>query len=195
MKNDLTEIVCVVDQSSSMRGLTDEVIDGINTFVKEQQKLDGDANFTLILFDSYTSIVHNGINLNDVPKLDRETYRPNGMTAMNDGIALGINTIGAKLNALDESERAGKVIFAIMTDGYENASNDFTAENIKDMINHQTDKYGWEFIFMAANIDLNTAADAIGIRSKNRYSFDANARGVNMAYASMAKSTTQYRSN
>lgn len=194
MRNDLTEIVCIVDQSTSMGGLRAEVITGINQFIKSQREQEGEANFTLIFFDSTVKLIHNSININDVPDLTNETYRPQGCTAMNDGIAMGINTIGAKLHTQDESERAGKVIVAIMTDGQENQSREFTTENIKDMIDHQTEKYSWEFIFMAANIDLDTAADAIGIRGNNRYAFAATAKGVDSAYMDLSVTTSMYRS-
>lgn len=195
MRDDLTEIVCIVDRSGSMTGLKDDVIGGINEFIKDQRDFDGDANFTLILFNNNVEIIHDGIDINDVPLLDRDSYRVSGSTAMNDGIALGINTIGAKLHKMNENDRPSKVIIGIMTDGQENSSLEFTTENIKDMIDHQTEKYSWEFIFMAANIDVDKAADSIGIRSDNRYSFDATARGVDMAYTSLSSMTTKYRSN
>ncbi len=193
MRNNLTEIVCVVDRSGSMGNLTDDVIGGINQFIRDQRELDGDANFTLILFDNDIDIVHNGVDINKVPLLDRNSYRVRGSTAMNDGIAVGINIIGAKLHGMNEEDRPGKVLFAIMTDGHENASREFTTENIKDMIDHQTEKYAWEFIFMAANIDVDRAADAIGVRSANRYAFGANSDGVTMAYSTLSNATSQYR--
>lgn len=195
MRQDLTEIVCVVDQSSSMGSVRDEVISGINQFIKDQRELDGKANFTLILFDSTAKIVYDGIDINNMPNLDHSSYRPQGWTAMNDGIAMGINRIGAKLHGMPESERPSKVIFAIMTDGEENSSKEFTTENIKDMIDHQTEKYAWEFIFMAANIDVDRAADAIGVRSANRYSFGADSDGVTMAYSTLSSTTALYRSS
>lgn len=134
-----------------------------------------------------------GYSYHEVPDLTTDTYQVRGMTAMNDAIALGINTIGKKLHTMAEEDRPGKVIFAIMTDGDENSSREFSAENIKDMIKHQTDKYSWEFIFMAANIDVDKAADSIGIRSDNRYAFQATAKGVDTAYASLRSLTTKYR--
>ncbi len=193
MRNDLAEIVCIVDRSGSMGHLTNDVIGGINSFIADQKKVAGSANFTLILFDSVSEIVFDGVDINTVPDLTTDTYQVRGMTAMNDAIALGINTIGKKLHAMSEEDRPGKVIFAIMTDGDENSSREFSAENIRDMIKHQTDKYSWEFIFMAANIDVDKAADSIGIRSDNRYAFQATAKGVDTAYASLRSLTTKYR--
>lgn len=194
MRHDLTEIVCIVDRSGSMSGLESDVIGGINTFIKDQSSVEGDANFTLILFDTEPKLVLDGVNIKEVVPLDQHSYNVGGMTAMNDAIALGINTIGAKLHKMREEDRPGKVIVSIMTDGQENASTGFSTDNIKDMINHQTEKYAWEFIFMAANIDVNVVSDQIGIRSQNRYSFNADSAGVDMAYSTLSMSTSLYRS-
>lgn len=194
MKNDLTEIVCIVDRSGSMESLTDDVIGGINRFIQDQKAVEGSANFTLVLFNNEVETVHNSINIDDVPLLTRGTYVVRGTTAMNDAIGMTVTNIGKKLASVDETDRPSKVIVCIMTDGHENASNEFTTETVKDMIDHQTEKYSWEFVFMAANIDVDEAADQIGIRSANRYSFAATARGVDSAYCDISAVTTSFRS-
>lgn len=195
MKANLSEIVCIVDRSGSMYSLTSDVIGGINRFIDEQRSVEGEANFTLVLFDDKVTHVHDRVNIKDVPHLTDETYVVGGSTAMNDAIGLTVKKLGVELAEMDESERPSKVIVCIMTDGHENASREFTTENIKDMIDHQTEKYAWEFIFMAANIDVDRAADAIGVRSANRYAFGANSDGVTMAYSTLSSTTSQYRSS
>lgn len=194
MKDNLSEIVCVVDRSGSMRALTNDVIGGINRFIEDQRKVEGDANFSLVLFDNEVDIVHDSVDINDVPLLTEDTYVVRGMTAMNDAIGMTITNLGNKLKSMKEEDRPSNVIVCIMTDGHENASKEFTNKAVKELVDHQTDKYSWEFVFMGANIDVDEAADQIGIRSANRHSFTANAIGVDMAYATLSSATRSYRS-
>jgi uncharacterized protein YegL len=194
MRDNLTEIVCIVDRSGSMSSLTDDVIGGVNQFIKDQRAIDGDANFSLILFDDTVDVIHDSVNLDDVPLLDQETYCVRGMTAMNDAIGSAVTKLGKRLESVDESERPSNVIVCIMTDGNENSSVEYDTKTIKEMIDHQTEKYSWEFIFLAANIDVDVAAEQIGIRSANRYAFAATSDGVMNAYSDMSLATTSYRS-
>lgn len=195
MKANLSEIVYIVDRSGSMYSLTSDVIGGINRFIDEQRSVEGEANFTLVLFDDEVTHIHDRVNIKDVPHLTDETYMVGGSTAMNDAIGLTVKKLGVALAEMDESERPSKVIVCIMTDGQENASREYSTAAIKAMIDHQTEKYAWEFVFMAANIDVDEVSDQIGIRSANRYAFAATSRGVDMACNSLSFATTSYRSD
>jgi len=195
MKENLTEIVAIIDRSGSMGHMTNDVIGGMNQFIKDQRSVEGEANFSLILFDNVINHVHERIPLKDVPLLDNNTYRVGGSTAMYDAIAYAINTIGGILHNTPEDERPSKVLFCIMTDGEDNASREFTAQNVKDMVQHQTDMYAWEFIFMAANINVQEAADMIGIRGSSSFAFASNSTGMKDAYSNISSYTTSYRSS
>jgi uncharacterized protein YegL len=193
MRNDLTDISVVLDKSSSMFHLTQETIDGFNQFIEEQRKLEGDANLTLTQFDTNFNIVHNGVNIKDVPELNHETYRPNGYTALHDAVGKTIVSVGQRLEALQENERPSKVIMVIMTDGEENSSKEFSGEKIAGMIKHQKDTYDWEFVFLGANQDAVSKASTFGISANMAMSIDASKVGTQSAYASISNLTSSYR--
>jgi len=195
MKENSTEIIAIIDRSGSMGNMTNDVIGGMNQFIKDQKNLEGEAKFSLILFDHVINHVYERIPIADVPLFDNTTYYVGGSTAMYDAIAYAMNTIGSDLHKTDESERPSKVLFCIMTDGEDNASKEYNAKNIKDMIQHQTEKYSWEFVFMAANINVAQAADMIGIRNENSFAFASNSTGMRGAYDTLSNYTTSYRSS
>lgn len=195
MKENLTEIVAIIDRSGSMGNMTSDVIGGMNQFIKSQKSLEGEARFSLFLFDNVINHVYDQVPLVDIPDFDETTYFVGGSTAMYDAIGYAINHIGGILHKTDESERPSKVLFCIMTDGADNSSNEFNAKNIKDMIQHQTEKYSWEFVFMAANINVQEAADAIGIRNGSSFAFDATSDGMKGVYDALSNYTTSYRSS
>ncbi len=160
MRADLTDITVVVDRSGSMASCRKDAVGGLNTFVEEQKKLPGDATFTLIQFDDKYEVVHNGIPLKDVPVCD---LVPRGSTALLDAIGKGIATTGERLKAMPEDQRPGLVVFVILTDGEENASREYRNDQIKKMIEDQTNTYKWQFTYLGANQDAFTAAGNMGI--------------------------------
>jgi len=177
-----TEIICILDRSGSMGGLATEVINSFNNFITEQKEVKGKAKVTLVLFDDQYDLVLDRVKLNDVPELTEATYFARGMTAMNDAIGRTIKNV---------KEGTNKAIVLIQTDGYENASHEYTNAQIKVMVKEKEDG-GWNFVFLGANID--TVAEG-GLRGFDKsFSFDNNARGVQTAYASMSASTVAYRS-
>ena len=137
-----------------MNAMKEEAIGGINAFLESQQKLPGEARLTLVLFDREYIVAHDGVPIKDVPPLDSHSYVPRGTTALLDAIGRTINTIGERLDRTPESERPGKVIVAILTDGLENASQEFKRKEIFKMIKHQRDVYSWEFVSLAPNRTL-----------------------------------------
>jgi uncharacterized protein YegL len=176
MNENLTEIVFILDRSGSMSGLENDTIGGFNGFVRNQAKA-GQTNLTTILFDDKYEILHNGVDAKNI-SLSATEYYTRGSTALLDAIGKTINAVGRRLGETPEDKRPGKIIFVITTDGLENASREFSYDTVKKMITHQTEKYGWEFVFMGANIDVANEGGKLGIRADRSFSFAANALGV-----------------
>ncbi|MBT8036182.1 MAG: VWA domain-containing protein [Verrucomicrobiae bacterium] len=167
MNKKLTEIAYILDRSGSMEPLKESAISGFNSFLKDQQNTPGEANFTVVLFDDEYLLYADRSPVEDVLPLDAHRYTPRGMTALLDAIGRTIENIGAKLAKTPEKDRPGKVIIAIYTDGYENASTDYTSKKISQLIRHQTNTYNWEFLFLAANEDAIATATSYGIDAGN----------------------------
>ena len=181
MNKELTEIVFILDRSGSMEGLENDTIGGFNGFVKKQAEA-GQTSLTTVLFDNQYEILHNGIDARDITLTGRE-YFTRGGTALLDAIGKTINDVGKRLDETPEALRPGKVIFVITTDGLENASREFSYDEVKKMITHQSEKYGWEFIFMGANIDVAKEGDKLGIKEGRSFCFAASSKGINRMYS------------
>lgn len=193
MKENLTDINVVLDRSWSMFKILTATIDGFNEFLNGQKAIDGEAYLTLAQFDDQYEIVHNGVNIHDVPELTPLTFQPRGMTALYDAIGKTILATGQRLEAMKEEDRPSKVIFVITTDGEENASKEFDADKIKEMIEHQTNVYNWDFVFIGANQDAVTTAKDMGILSKNAMTYAANDAGATATFSAMNNNMTMYR--
>ncbi len=153
MKKDLCEIVLVLDESGSMGTCKSDTIGGVNEFLNNQKRVKGEVNVTLVKFSDYYKIVNNAIPLDQVVYLDENNYTPSNTTALLDAVGKTINSIGKRLADIPEKNRPEKVIFSIITDGFENASREFSRSQIFDMVLHQKQKYNWEFLFLGADID------------------------------------------
>jgi len=160
---DTTEIVVVMDKSGSMDNRRDDAIGGFNTFLADQKKEDGDANLTLVLFDTTYSIPIKGKPIREVEPLSFATYRPGGNTALNDALARAIIETGKRLSDMSEEDRPKEVICVVITDGEENSSVEHTKEQISRMVKHQEDKYNWTFLYLGVGTDAFKEADMIGI--------------------------------
>ena len=193
MNNNLTEIVFILDRSGSMQTLTDDTIGGFNSFIEKQKREPGDAILTTVLFDDQYEILHDGVNLRDVKPLTREDYYARGMTAMMDAIGRTINTVDARIQKTPAQYRPGKVIFVITTDGYENASMEFNRARIKEMIQQQTAKYDWQFLFLGANMDAVKEAARFGISSDRAVRFENDAQGVAVNYHVVSETVCRMR--
>jgi uncharacterized protein YegL len=180
MNQNLTEIVFILDRSGSMNGLENDTIGGFNGFIKKQAEM-GLTSLTTVLFDDKYEILHNGINANNVFLTNNE-YFTRGTTALLDAVGKTINDVGTRLDETSEDLRPGKVIFVITTDGLENASRIFSYDKVKGMITHQSEKYGWEFIFMGANIDVAQEGSKLGIRADRSLCFEASSEGLYTMY-------------
>ena len=194
MKKDLTEIIFILDRSGSMSSLTEDTIGGYNSYIESQKKEKGEVLLTTVLFDHEYKILHNGVNIQDIKRLTNTEYSARGMTALLDAIGMTINNVGARLNKTPEEDRPEKVIMIITTDGQENASKEYNQAKIKEMIEEQTNKYSWQFIFLGANIDAITVARSIGINEKFASNYGANSEGTKSIYATMDCITSMYRS-
>ena len=194
MKDNLTEIVFILDESGSMSRLTDDTIGGYNSFVKEQKNQSGEAYLTTVLFDDRYIVLHDHINIHEVPELTWQEYKPLGLTALMDAIGRTINNVDERLANTPEEERPSHVIFVITTDGYENASQEYTKEKVKEMIEHQQTKYSWEFMFLGAGIDAYEEAASIGLNNVHTMSVASSADGINNMYASVTYATNAIRS-
>ncbi len=170
----LTEILCIIDRSSSMRDTATEVIDGFNLFMEEQREISGDINVTLSLFHRKNEILFEGRSLDEIPKnyMNDENYSPMGSTSLYDAIGQVINSAGNRYNSMHENERPGKVMVLIMTDGDENSSQEFSKAQVAEMISTQQNVYSWDFIFIGANIDTESTSQDLKIRYSASYSQD-----------------------
>ncbi len=192
MKKGLTEIIYVLDRSGSMGHLTGDTIGAYNAYLDEQKNFDGETKITTVLFDDKYELMFNGAKIEDA-YLDHEKYYVRGMTALYDAVGKTILDVGHRLSVTPESERPEKVIFIITTDGYENASREFTQKKVKHMINHQTKKYNWEFLFFGANIDSVAVADTIGVCPSQAFDFEASSAGIQRMNKVCCEATANFR--
>ncbi len=195
MKKGLTELVFILDRSGSMSGLEGDTIGGYNALLAKQKKEPGDAVITTVLFDDKVELLHDRINLKGViPITDRE-YFVRGCTAMLDAVGQTIGKIGKAQKHTAEEERAEKVLFVITTDGYENSSREYSYEQVKKLIQHQKTKYGWEFIFLGANIDAVETAAQFGISADRAANFHSDSEGTRLNYAVVSETVCNMRAN
>ena len=194
MNKNLTELVFVLDRSGSMSSMVKEAMGGFNVFLEEQKKVEGEAKLTVVLFDHEYTLLCNGKNIKEVEPLTDSTYSPRGTTALLDAVGRVVDDIGKRLAATPEEQRPGKVLIAILTDGQENASKDYKKHKIHEMIKHQTSKYAWEFLFLAANQDAFAEAQLLGISFQNTSNYVNSSRGVMDAFDAISCSTSAYRS-
>lgn len=194
MKKGLTEIVFILDKSGSMQSIKTDAIGGFNAFLEEQKKVEGSANMTVILFDSYVHTLVDGKDIQEVEGLTEQTFVPSGMTALLDAIGVGIDNLSKRLSETEEDSKPENVIFAIMTDGHENVSEEYTHSIIKTKIENMQREKDWEFLFLGANIDAVGTARGLGIKDNLSMNFVADAKGVGDVYSAMGTTTTLFRS-
>lgn len=194
MNQNLTEMVFILDMSGSMCHLTSDTIGGYNSLIKQQKEEPGEANVTTVLFDNRYIMLHDRVNIKDVPEMTTSDYMPYGSTALLDAVGQTINYIGQKLAATPENERPAKVIVTIITDGYENASKEFSWGKIKEMITHQREKYNWTFTFLGANIDTMEVSNNLGIDARLSKTYTASKDGTDSVYCAVSKGLSFARS-
>jgi hypothetical protein len=183
MRNDLTDITVVLDRSGSMDSCRMEAENGLNHFIAEQAAKPGAALFTLVQFDTEYEFVHRGVPIGNVPNC---RLQPRGMTALLDAVGRTINETGERLRNIPEADRPGLVVVLIITDGHENSSHEFKLDQIKQMIQHQTDVYQWQFTFLGANQDAFAEAEKMGMARAAAACYDASSPDLAF-YAADAK--------
>ena len=182
MKKNYHEIICIIDKSKSMNEIKKEAIAGFNSFVNAQRDYNGDTTLTLVFFNQEYQSMYVRKNINEVPLLNADSFVPKGATGLLDAIGKTVDNIGEKLYKAPEDERPEKVIVAILTDGLENASREYTQKQITKKIKEQQEKYSWEFVFLAANQDAFVSADHIGIKKEDAVNFKATSNGIKIAF-------------
>ena len=182
MKKGLTELVFILDRSGSMAGLEGDTIGGFNAMIAKQQQAEGEAYVSTVLFDNESVVIHDRVDVQKVAPMTQEQYSVRGCTALLDAVGNAIHHIGNVHKYAREKDRPEHTLFVITTDGMENASRRYTAEQIKQKIERQKSKYGWEFLFLGANIDAAEAAQNIGINRNRAVSYRSDSIGTELNY-------------
>ena len=194
MKQNLTELVFILDRSGSMDGLEDDTIGGFNAMLEKQKKEEGKAFVSTILFDDKTEVLHDRLPLDKVRPITEEEYYVRGCTALLDAVGGAIHHIGNIHKYARREGRPGRTLFVITTDGMENASRRYTAPQVRRMIERQKARYGWEFLFLGANIDAVETAGQLGIGADRAVNFHCDSRGTRLNYATVCQAVSAVRS-
>ncbi|HEY8804950.1 MAG TPA: vWA domain-containing protein [Clostridium sp.] len=195
MKTNLTELVFILDKSGSMSGLESDTIGGYNALLKKQKEEPGEAIVSTVLFDDNVELLHDRVNVKGIRSITEKEYFVGGCTALLDAIGKTINKIGNVQRNANEQQRADKVMFVITTDGMENASNEYNYEKIKKMVERQKEKYGWEFIFIGANIDAISTAAKFGISADRAANYNADGEGTRLNYEAVSHVVSELRAS
>ncbi len=186
MKKNLTEIVFILDRSGSMAGLESDTIGGFNAMIEKQKKLEGECLVSTVLFDNGSEVIHDRERLSEISLMTDKEYFVRGCTALLDAIGGAIHHIGNVHKYARKEDVPEKTLFVITTDGMENASRQYSADKVKKMVERQKEKYGWEFIFLGANIDAVSEASKIGIGADRSVTFTNDSEGIEENYNALS---------
>ena len=192
-KNNITELVFILDRSGSMAGLEKDTIGGFNAMIEKQKKYDGKCYVSTVIFDDVSEVLHDRVDLNDVPKMTENDYTVRGCTALIDAIGSAIHHIGNVHKYARKEDVPDNTVFVITTDGQENASHNYTSDRVKLMIERQKEKYGWEFLFIGANIDAVETAARYGINRDRAVNYNADEEGTQILYKSVSAAVGNIR--
>ncbi|HHU52886.1 MAG TPA: VWA domain-containing protein [Clostridiaceae bacterium] len=193
MKKGLTELVFILDKSGSMSGLENDTIGGFNSMLTKQKAIDGECYVTTVFFDHNYELIHDRTDLKAISPITEKEYQVGGSTALLDAIGRTINKITNAQKHIAEDYRAEKVMFVIITDGEENSSREYTAANIRNLIERQKEKYAWEFVFLGANIDAVETAGRYGISSNRAIDYLADSEGTELNFRIMTEAVAAFR--
>ena len=182
----MTEIVFILDRSGSMAGLEDDTIGGFNALIEKQKKETGEALVSTFLFDNESQLIHDRLDIRQVPPLTRQEYYVRGCTALLDTVGKAVEHLSFIHKYAREEDRPEKTLFVITTDGMENASRHFTYDRVKALIEKQKAQYGWEFLFLGANIDAAREAARFGIQADRAADYHADHRGTAVVYETVS---------
>lgn len=193
MKKNLTELVFILDRSGSMQGLEGDTIGGFNAMIKKQQKEPGEAFVSTVLFDDQTEVLHDRVKVSDVQPMTEKEYYVRGCTALLDAIGGAIHHIGNIHKYARPEDVPEHTLFVITTDGMENASRRYSAQRVKEMIRRQKEKYGWEFLFLGANIDAAKEAARFGIGADRAVNYKCDEAGTALNYEVISEAVCSVR--
>ena len=195
MKKNLTEIVFILDRSGSMAGLEKDTIGGFNAMIEKQKGEPGEALISTVLFDSVSEVIHDRVDIRKIKPMTDRDYYVRGCTALLDAVGKAIHHIGNVHKYAREEDRPEKTLFVITTDGMENASRAYTYDRLKAMIERQKEKYGWEFIFLGANIDAAKEAARFGIHADCAANYHADHQGTAVVYEAVSEAVCNIRAS
>ena len=193
--NKITELVFIIDRSGSMEGLEKDTIGGFNSMINKQKDLEGECYVSTVLFDSVSEVLHDRVKLANVPEMTEKEYYVRGCTALIDALGGAIKHIKNVHRYARPEDVPGHTMFVITTDGYENASRTYSSADVKSMIEEQKEKYGWEFLFIGANIDAVETAASYGIDRSRAANYHADSVGTDVLYRSVSEAVCCMRSS
>ena len=193
MKKGLTEIVFILDRSGSMGGLELDTIGGYNSLIRTQKNEEGEAIVSTVLFDDQTEVIHDRVSLDRIKPMTETDYYVRGCTALLDAVGGAIHHIGNVHKYARKEDVPEKTLFIITTDGMENASRRYTYEKVKHMIERQKAKFGWEFLFLGANIDAIEEARRFGIQADRAVNYNCDSEGTAVNYKALSKAVSRVR--
>lgn len=192
-RNNITELVFILDRSGSMAGLESDTIGGFNAMIEKQKKEEGECYISTVLFDNVSEVLHDRVKLSVIKSMTDKEYTVRGCTALIDAIGGAIHHIGNIHKYARPEDVPEHTMFIITTDGMENASQRYSSDEVKKMIERQKEKYGWEFLFIGANIDAVETARRYGINEDRAVNYNADAKGTGILYESVACAVTNVR--
>ena len=193
MRKGLTEIVFILDRSGSMRGLETDTIGGYNSLIEKQKKEEGEAYISTLLFDDECEVLHDRVELSKIKSMTDKEYYVRGCTALLDALGGAIHHIENVHKYAREEDRPEKTLFIITTDGQENSSKQYSYEKVKKMVERQKEKYGWEFLFLGANIDAVTEAARFGISEDRAVKYHCDKAGTEVNYRALNRAVSSVR--
>lgn len=195
MKSNVTELVFVLDRSGSMAGLENDTIGGFNALIEKQRKQDGKCYVSTVLFDNVSEVLHDRVELSEIKKMTEKDYSVRGCTALIDAIGGAIRHIVNIHKYARPEDVPEHTMFVITTDGQENASHIYSSDKVKQMIEMQKEKYGWEFLFIGANIDAVETAARYGIGKDRAVNYNADPQGTQVLYETVAQAVCNVRTS
>jgi len=193
MKKGLTEIIFILDRSGSMAGLEGDTIGGFNAMVEKQKKEDGEAYISTVLFDDVSEVLYDRVPIAKIEPMNDRQYYVRGCTALLDAIGGAIHHIGNVHKYAREEDRPEKTIMIITTDGMENSSRKYGYDKVKKMVERQKNKYGWEFLFLGANMDAIEVAGRFGISKERAINYECDGAGTQLNYSVLSKTISAVR--
>ena len=193
--NNLTELVFILDKSGSMSGLESDTIGGFNSFIKKQKSAEGKCFVSTVIFADNSEVLHDRVSLDKIEPLTEKDYIPMGCTALYDALGNAIKHIANIHKKKKKSDVPEHTIFVVITDGYENASRFFTHSRLKALVEKEKEKYGWEFLFIGANIDAEATAANIGISRERAVNYRADSQGTQVIFDAISAPVMACRAN